>query len=160
MSAHEPVDHNESPMPDETDVDSKKTSKGEHGVGYCRPPTHSRFKKGKSGNPGGRPRGQANAKTTVARVLNEKVLVREGQETRSIIKLEAMFQAHINKAIKGDPRSFGYVLAHAARMGLLAESAAEAAIPTREEDAAIINEFLRRKARPAECDRTNDPEEL
>ena len=158
MVEHEPVNHKESPMPGETDVNSKK-SNGEYGVGYGRPPIHTRFKKGKSGNPRGRPLGHANAKTTVARVMNEKVPVREGHKTRFMTKLEAMFQAHTNKAMKGDPRSFSHVLGHAARMGILAESTAETAIPTSEEDAAIVNEFMRRSTRPAECDRTSDPEE-
>ncbi len=30
-------------------------SQSPYDVGYCRPPLHSRFKKGQSGNPGGRP---------------------------------------------------------------------------------------------------------
>jgi len=159
MSEHEPVDHKESPMPDEPDVDSKKTRKSEYEVGYGRPPTHTRFKKGESGNPHGRPIGSANAKTRIARVLDEKVEVREGDKIRSMSKLEAMFAAHTNKAMKGDPRSFSTVIAHAARVGALAESAAEPAIPTAEEDAAIVKEFLRRHARPAESDPKSDPEE-
>jgi hypothetical protein len=31
-------------------------SDNQHGVGYKRPPKHSQFAKGKSGNPGGRPK--------------------------------------------------------------------------------------------------------
>jgi hypothetical protein len=158
MSEDEPVDHKGSPMPGEPDVDNiKKTRKGEYKVGYRRPPTHTRFKKGESGNPFGRPVGSANAKTRVARVLDEKVAVREGRKTRSMSKLEAMFEAHTNKAMKGDPRSFSTVIAHAARLGALAESAAEMSIPTAEEDAAIVKDFLRRNA--PERDPKCDPEE-
>jgi hypothetical protein len=159
ISEHKPVDPKESQMPDEPDVDIKnKARKGEYEIGFGKPPPHTRFKKGESGNPRGRPVGSANAKTRIARVLDGKVAVREGGKTRFISKLEAMFEAQTNKAMKGDPRSFSTVIAHAARIGALAESAAETSIPTAEEDAAIIEDFLRRHARPTEGDPKSDPE--
>jgi Family of unknown function (DUF5681) len=35
----------------------KKASSGDYKVGYGKPPSETRFRKGVSGNPGGRPRG-------------------------------------------------------------------------------------------------------
>jgi Family of unknown function (DUF5681) len=90
-------------------------------VGYKRPPVHSRFKPGQSGNPNGRPPGSANAKTTVQRVMNEKVSVRRGQKTNTVSTLEALVQAHAVKAIKGDPRSAAMVINVMTRTGLLAD---------------------------------------
>jgi len=154
MSEHKPVDPKESQTSDEPNVDSGNKRKGKYVIGYGRPPAHTRYKKGESGNPHGRPVGSANAKTRIARVLDGMVAVRERGKTRFISKLEAMFEAQTNKAMKGDSRSFSTVIAHAARIGALAESAAETSIPTAEEDAAIIEDFLRRHARPK-----SDPEE-
>ena len=59
----------------------EKTSGSPSGeVGYGRPPKNTRFKSGQSGNPKGRPAGRPNAKTTIARVISEKVPVREGEK--------------------------------------------------------------------------------
>jgi len=39
-------------------------------VGYGKPPHHTRFVKGQSGNPRGRPRGAKNMKTLLNKALN------------------------------------------------------------------------------------------
>jgi hypothetical protein len=156
MAEHEPVDHKESPMPGETDVDSKKTRKGEEGVGYRRPPTHTRFKSGNSGNPRGRPRGHANAKGTVERVINETVPVREGDTTRKMTKLEALVQALTMKAMKGDARSASILIGLITRLGLLGEPEIETLAALSEEDDAILADYVRRSAK---CDSANDSEE-
>jgi hypothetical protein len=97
-------------------------AKGAYKVGYRRPPAHTRFKKGRSGNPNGRLKGSANAKTIISRVINEKVTVREGDKARDMTKLEGMLQAHLVKAIKGDARSASLVINLVARLGLLADT--------------------------------------
>jgi hypothetical protein len=125
---------------------SEKVRKGDYEIGYGRPPERTRFKPGQSGNPNGRPVGRPSAKTTVARVINEKVSVREGQKTRNITKLEAMVQAHALKAIKGDARSASIVIGLIARMGLLGEQEDETLAALPQEDAAIVDDFLRRIA--------------
>lgn len=158
MSEQKQENHTVKPMPCEPDVSSAMADKGQYEVGYGRPPTHSRFKPGESGNPNGRPAGHPNAKTTVARVINEKVAVREGQKTRRITKLEAVVQAHAMKAMKGDARSASIVIGLVARMGLLGEQedATLAALP--QEDAAIVDDFLRRSAGSEKSDASDDKE--
>src|SRR6202043_802995 len=42
----------------------KKPRTNEQEVGYGKPPMHTRFRKGQSGNPGGRPRGMTAGKAT------------------------------------------------------------------------------------------------
>ena len=57
-------------------------------VGYGKPPRHTRFVKGQSGNPRGRPPGAKNLKTLLNKALNELVVVTEqwrasqGQQAR------------------------------------------------------------------------------
>jgi hypothetical protein len=118
-------------------------------VGYRRPPRRTRFKKGQSGNPNGRPQGRANAKTIVARAINEKVTLREGETKRAMTKLEGMLQAHMVKAIKGDARSANLVINLVTRLGLLAETENKTFTALSEEDHAILDEYVRSKTGPA-----------
>jgi hypothetical protein len=131
-----------SPAGGELTADSEK-------VGYRRPPRRTRFKKGQSGNPNGRPQGRANAKTIVARAINEKVTVREGETERAMTKLEGMLQAHLVKAIKGDARSANLVINLVTRLGLLAETENKTFTALSEEDHAILDEYVRSKTGPA-----------
>ena len=48
---------------------------GDYEVGYGKPPRHSQFVKGQSGNPRGRPAGAKNLKTLLNKALNELVIV-------------------------------------------------------------------------------------
>jgi hypothetical protein len=115
-------------------------------VGYGRPPIHGRFKPGQSGNAKGRPKGRRNAKTIGAKVLNRAVTVRENGKARRIPALEAMLEVNVAQALKGNHRAFGQVIAFSARTGLLADEATETPIQALpEDDAAILEDFLRRK---------------
>ena len=52
-------------------------------VGYGKPPRHSRFKPGRSGNPRGRPKGAASCKTIVQRLaLQEHEVIEHGRKRR------------------------------------------------------------------------------
>src|SRR6266581_1429571 len=55
-------------------------------VGYGKPPRHSRFVKGQSGNPRGRPPGAKNLVTLLNKALNELVIVTEDGGRRKITK--------------------------------------------------------------------------
>jgi hypothetical protein len=71
-------------------------------VGYGRPPEHSQFKPGQSGNPKGRPKGSVNMSTTLGRILREKVATVENGRRKTISKIEAAFKQLTNKAASGD----------------------------------------------------------
>lgn len=70
-------------------------------VGYCNPPEDTRFKKGQSGNPRGRPRGTLNMATVLERTLREKVVITEDGARRTITKLEAAIKQLTNQAASG-----------------------------------------------------------
>jgi hypothetical protein len=78
------------------------SANGKYEVGYARAPVHSRFKKGQSGNPKGRPRGSRSVATILHKILGEKVSVREGDKVRHISKMEAIVRGLSIKAAKGD----------------------------------------------------------
>ena len=71
-------------------------------VGYRRPPKNTRFVKGTSGNPKGRPKGTANLSTLIAKSLRRKVAVRENGHERIAEAGEVIVASLTNKAMKGD----------------------------------------------------------
>lgn len=90
----------------------------EYAVGYKKPPVHSRFRPGKSGNPKGRPKGGLNLATALNRALRERVVVTENGRRRSITKLEAAVKGLVNRAVKGDPRAMHQMLALSPLVGI------------------------------------------
>jgi hypothetical protein len=78
---------------------------GDYEVGYGKPPRHTRFKKGQSGNPRGRPSGSKNLTTLLGEVLNELVVVAESGGRRKITKRRAIIMQLVNQAAKADWRA-------------------------------------------------------
>jgi hypothetical protein len=76
-------------------------------VGYRRPPKANQFKKGQSGNPKGRKRGEQieDVRIVVEEILAEPVKLREGGRVRTVSKLEAMLNAQLVDALKGNPKA-------------------------------------------------------
>jgi hypothetical protein len=87
------------------DGDDSHVNGASYAVGYCRPPLHSRFKPGQSGNPSGRARGSQNLKTMFDKILREEISLREGDITKKITKAEAIVRGLVIAAMKGDTRS-------------------------------------------------------
>jgi len=74
-------------------------------VGYGKPPTYTRFKPGRSGNPRGRPKGRKNFQTELLEELHEGITVREGGRRRMVSKQRAMLKTLTAKALQGDARA-------------------------------------------------------
>ncbi len=86
--------------------DKNKPTKPNHGaVGYGKPPEHTRFKKGQSGNPSGRPKGTLNVATALKKTLREKVVINENGRRKTVTKLEAAFKQLVNMAATGELRA-------------------------------------------------------
>jgi Family of unknown function (DUF5681) len=71
-------------------------------VGYRKPPRHTQFRKGISGNPKGRPKSSENLATVLARALREKVVVTANGKRRRITKLDLAVKQLVDKATAGD----------------------------------------------------------
>jgi hypothetical protein len=74
-------------------------------VGPGRPPLHTRFKKGQSGNPGGRRRSAESLPALLATALDETVHVTINGRRRRITKREAIVTQMVDKSASADLRA-------------------------------------------------------
>lgn len=79
-------------------------------VGRDKPPVHTRFKPGQSGNPRGRPKGVRNFKTDVQATLEAPVKVTRDGKPRKLSTQEAMLLRLREKALSGDARALDRLL--------------------------------------------------
>jgi Family of unknown function (DUF5681) len=88
-------------------------------VGYGKPPRATRFHKGRSGNPRGRPRGSRNFASLVEAALAEPVMINENGRRRKATKLQVIVKQLVNKAAQGDHRSIQLLMAFSERQQLI-----------------------------------------
>ena len=119
----------------------------DYGVGYGKPPRHTRFRKGASGNPRGRPKHTKNLKTDLVEELRELILVREGNRERHISKQRAMLKSLTAKAIKGDARAANILLNMIMRV-LEPEASLDSDEDLDTADRAILERFSMRTIQP------------
>lgn len=77
----------------------------EYEVGFKKPPKHTQFQPGQSGNPKGRPKGTKNFRTDLEEELQTKIVIKEGGKPLHVSKQRALLMSMLAKAIKGDVRA-------------------------------------------------------
>ena len=82
----------------------------DYDVGYGKPPMHTRFKLGQTGNPQGRPKDSKNLKTDLLEELAETLRITEGGRERWISKQRALIKAQVARGIKGNDRAAAKIL--------------------------------------------------
>jgi Family of unknown function (DUF5681) len=113
-------------------------------VGYGRPPAATRFQKGQSGNPKGRPKGRKSVGKILRDALHRTIEVRDADRVRTMSKIEAVIEVTLNKALKGDHRSFAKLMDVADKLGIIELLPAEQKIFISKEDVASAREKLAR----------------
>lgn len=115
-------------------------------VGYKRPPQHSKFKAGQSGNHKGRPKGALNLETDLTQELSEKIPIREGERCLKVSKQRALLESLVAKALKGDTRAANLVLQLVAKIIMLDETGpGREQEPLSDNEAAILERFIAKR---------------
>jgi Family of unknown function (DUF5681) len=112
-------------------------------VGYKRPPQHTRFQKGQSGNPRGKTKGRKNYRTEFLEELSETVTVSENGRPRKLPKQTLIIKRAVADAINGDARAREHLLRLMSQIDSF-EAASEPAAPSATEDAEIMARFKMR----------------
>ncbi|MEM9167285.1 MAG: DUF5681 domain-containing protein [Planctomycetota bacterium] len=86
-------------MTDQTDGSAEYT------VGYRKPPEHSRWKPGQSGNPKGRPKKVKDFEKLLDIELDRTISVSEGGRRIPLTKRELILKTLVNDALKSDHRA-------------------------------------------------------
>ena len=142
--------------------DHAERSEPDPSVGYGKPPKDSRFKKGASGNPKGRPKGSRNVAAVFAKTLREKVVINEHGQRKIVTKLEAALKQMVNKAASGDLRAFHQLvdLARDAEAKQSALGTQEPGTPDFDQEVmdGILKRFLNTKGEEQEEEQQQMPE--
>ena len=75
-------------------------------VGYRKPPRTHQFKSGQSGNPKGRPKGAKSLPTLVDEALSASMTISVRGRSMKMTKRQAMVMQHVEKAMRGDLKTF------------------------------------------------------
>ena len=127
-------------------------------VGYGKPPKHTRFKKGQSGNPKGRPKGARSFKTDLEDILNAKVkVVKDGRPT-TVTTQQAVLTRSIKDALDGKPRALDRALSMASEHSAEKEAQSAERTLSRADDE-ILARFLEDKLRASGPDAEQTDEE-
>jgi predicted DNA-binding ribbon-helix-helix protein len=84
--------------------------KRDYEVGYGKPPRHTRFTKGQSGNPKGRQPETKNLSSLLDQELNRRVVVAADGKRKAITKWRAFIKQLVDRATAGDLRAGKLIL--------------------------------------------------
>src|ERR1700675_2605809 len=82
-----------------------KKNDPEYPVGYGKPPKHTQFRPGQSGNPHGRPAENRTFEDDVETEMRVQITALEDGKRRKLTKRRAIVKQLINKALGGDARA-------------------------------------------------------
>jgi hypothetical protein len=96
-----------------SNMTSSKRKSAPYKVGYGKPPRHAQFRKGRSGNPGGRPRRAPTerAKALALREAYRRITVKEDGRALALPAIQAILRSQVGLAAKGNVQAQRAVLA-------------------------------------------------
>jgi hypothetical protein len=115
----------------------------EYSVGYGKPPKHTQFKPGQSGNPRGKAKGRKNLATELMEELSERVVVTENGRRRTLSKQTVILKRMVTDAAQGDAKARDQLLK---LIGVIEQATADTVdeAPRSSEDAKILERFRAR----------------
>lgn len=126
------------------DLPVPEATKAIYEVGYGKPPVHSRFAKGQSGNPKGRAKRIKTLNVIVREQMTQAVTIRSGGRDKKVSRVEALVMKAIEAGSKGDLRAIEKLLVRFAvampdRVDELEEAARVEPEPLTATDAATLD---------------------
>jgi hypothetical protein len=100
-------------------------------VGYGQPPVETRFEKGQSGNPRGRPKGSKNLSTLLREELEVKISLEIDGKKQRVSRGKVIVKTWVHQAMKGNHKAREQILK-------LEERAAAAAAKSEPEDVEYV----------------------
>lgn len=140
---------------DKTQSELESSNEG----GYGKPPEATRFKKGVSGNPKGRPKGSLNVTTVLTKTLRERVVINENGQRKTVTKLEAALKQLVNKAASGDLRALAQLVALAQDAEAKQSTLGKQEPATSDLDLEVIDGIVKRFLKANEEDQEQQPQE-
>ena len=116
-------------------------------IGYKRPPKSSQFKKGRSGNPRGRPKGSNNFLTLLEQELGQSIVVNENGKKKTISRMQAMVKRMVSGALQGETRAMLTLVEILRRMGRFDETTIDNLLPENYED--ILDAYVAQRHKAA-----------
>lgn len=121
----------------------KQTPKRDYEVGYGKPPKHTRWGPGESGNWTGRPKGSKGLKARLLAAVEEPVIVVENGQQVKITMLDLMLKGTTRAAAKGNVAAAKQLFTMMRTMGLTADPPSEKFDTSDEVLVAIIEKSMR-----------------
>ena len=90
-------------------MSEKVSSDGPYEVGYGKPPKANQFRKGQTGNPRGKRRGEENLISAFKRHVLKRIKMKAGDTIRTITLAEAVILKNYNAALQKDSFAMGNI---------------------------------------------------
>ena len=113
-------------------------------VGRGNPPKHTRFRRGMSGNPKGRPKGSKNLSTYLMEAARDQVSATIDGKARKITKIQATAMQLATKSAGGDQVAMNKFLDWIDEVESRAAAAKPAEFPLSQPDVEVINAVYKR----------------
>jgi hypothetical protein len=123
---------------------SGKATLAEPKIGRGNPPKRTRFTKGKSGNPKGRPKGHKNLMSIIMEASRDPVTATISGKPRTISMVQATAMQLATKAAGGDPAAIGRFLDWVDESETRAAAAKPEQFPFSDADLAVMGEVYKR----------------
>ncbi len=113
-----------------------------YSVGYGKPPVHTRFQPGQSGNPKERQKGRKNNATLLNEALDTTVQYTENGIPKKATKRKIGINKLATNFAKGDPAAIKVIMAHMAEQDARAAEQEQKRNALRQNDRDIIDDFI------------------
>lgn len=124
-------------------MENNNTVSNSYEIGYGKPPKHTQFKPGYSGNKKGRLKGSANLFTAVEKLQNERVRIVHNGKQKSISVTEAILRKAGMDALNGNAKAQKIMLDYFEKNERRKEELAQRVEALREDDRTLLAETIK-----------------